>query len=266
MTTLLVKARRDGREIVRVTPESAGWKYVGFAAYRVARGETLALDAGTREQCLVVLSGVVSVRSGERIWREIGERASVFDGRSPYAVYLPAGSNAIVEAVSPAEIAVASAPAPRGDLPARLIEPTSMRRSLRGEGLNQRAICDILPQTEPAQALLVVEVLTAAGHSSSYPPHKHDRDNLPEESFLEETYFHRLNPTQGFAFQRVYTEDRTLDESMAVENNDVVLVPRGYHPVVVPYGYDSYYLNVMAGPTRHWSFKNDPVHEWMLKQ
>jgi 5-deoxy-glucuronate isomerase len=265
MARLLVKGRREGREIVRVTPESAGWKYVGFAAYRLARGETLVCDADAREQCLVVLSGVVSVRSGERLWREIGERASVFEGRSPYAVYLPSGCDATIAANTAAEIGIASAPATPGDLPPRLIEPASMRRSQRGQGLNERFICDILPQTEPAQALLVVEVLTPAGHSSSYPPHKHDRDNLPEESLLEETYFHRLNPAQGFAFQRVYTDDRALDESMAVETNDVVLVPRGYHPVVVPYGYDSYYLNVMAGPTRHWSFKNDPVHEWMLK-
>ena len=112
---------------------------------------------------------------------------------------------------------------------------------------------------------LVVEVTTPSGHSSSYPPHKHDRDNAPVESSLEETYYHRLNPPQGFAFQRVYTEDRSIDESMAVEDNDVVIVPRGYHPVVVPYGYDSYYLNVMAGPRRHWYFKNDPIHEWMLQ-
>ena len=266
MAKLLVKGRREGREIVQVTPESAGWKYVGFAAYRLVRGETLSLEQGAREQCVVVLSGVVSVRSGEKVWREIGARTSVFDERSPYAVYLPAGCDATIAANSPAEVAVASAPGSSGDLAPRLIEPTSMRRSRRGQGLNERFICDVLPQTEPAQALLVVEVLTPAGHSSSYPPHKHDRDNVPEESLLEETYFHRLNPTQGFAFQRVYTDDRTLDESMAVENNDVVLVPRGYHPVVVPYGYDSYYLNVMAGPTRFWSFKNDPVHEWMLKQ
>jgi 5-deoxy-glucuronate isomerase len=265
MANLLIKGRRDGREIVRVTPESAGWKYVGFAAYRLSPGETLVCDADARERCVVVLSGVVSVQSDGQAWRDIGERASVFDDRSPYAVYLPAGCSATVVAPRAAEVAVASAPAKRSDLQPRLIEPASMRRSLRGQGLNERTICDILPQTEPAQSLLVVEVLTAAGHSSSYPPHKHDRDNLPEESFLEETYFHRLNPTQGFAFQRVYTDDRTLDESMAVENNDVVLVPRGYHPVVVPYGYDSYYLNVMAGPTRHWSFKNDPVHEWMLQ-
>jgi len=109
-------------------------------------------------------------------------------------------------------------------------------------------------------------VRTPAGHASSYPPHKHDTDNLPAESSLEETYYHRLAPAQGFAFQRVYTDDRSLDQSMAVEDHDVVMVPRGYHPVVVPYGYESYYLNVMAGARREWSFKNDPAHEWMLKK
>ena len=65
-----------------------------------------------------------------------------------------------------------------------------------------------------------------------------------------ETYYHRLNPPQGFAFQRVYTDDRSLDESCAVENHDVVMVPRGFHPVVAPHGYDLHYLNVMAGPNR----------------
>ncbi|MDB5787433.1 5-deoxy-glucuronate isomerase, partial [Caballeronia mineralivorans] len=70
-------------------------------------------------------------------------------------------------------------------------------------------------------------------------------------------------PPQGFAFQRVYTDERDLDETMAVENHDVVMVPRGYHPVVVPYGYDNYYLNVMAGDKRTWHFKNDPEHDWI---
>ncbi len=141
-----------------------------------------------------------------------------------------------------------------------------MKRFSRGTGANTRFVCDILPESEPADHLLVVEVVTPGGHSSSYPPHKHDTDNIPVESSLEETYYHRLNPPQGFAFQRVYTDDRSLDESLAVEDHDVVMVPRGYHPVVVPYGYDSYYLNVMAGATREWHFKNDPVHEWMLKK
>ena len=141
-----------------------------------------------------------------------------------------------------------------------------MKRSTRGQGLNTRYVCDILPQTEPADHLLVVEVRTPSGHSSSYPPHKHDTDNLPTKARSRRRITTGSNPSQGFAFQRVYTDDRSLDESLAVEDHDVVMVPRGYHPVVVPYGYESYYLNVMAGPTREWHFRNDPAHEWMLRK
>ena len=262
---LLVKANRDAQQIVKVTPQSAGWRYVGFAAYRLRAGEEITITAPRGDEiCIVVLAGTVTVVSPDQTWREIGERASVFEERAPYAVYLPRADDVHVRAHTAAEIGVASAPG-GGSLPARLIEPASMKRFARGEGQNQRFVCDILPQTEPAEHLLVVEVVTPSGHSSSYPPHKHDTDNMPLESALEETYYHRLDPAQGFAFQRVYTDDHTLDEAVAVENHDVVLVPRGYHPVVVPYGYRSYYLNVMAGPKRRWHFKNDPAHEWMLK-
>ena len=110
----------------------------------------------------------------------------------------------------------------------------------------------------------MVEVITPEGNTSSYPPHKHDRDAFPEETFLEETYYHRLNPAQGYGIQRVYTEDGSLDETMAVKDHDVTLVPRGHHPCAAPYGYDAYYLNVMAGPKRAWHFHNDPQHSWLL--
>ena len=263
--TLLVKGHREGRDIVAVTPQSAGWRYVGFAAYRLSPGERLRVHLPDREVCVVVMAGKATIQVGDNIWRGIGERASVFDDASPHAVYAPAGAAVEIAADTAAEIAVASAPG-SNHRPARLIAPASMKRSVRGTGANTRHVCDILPQHQPADHLLVVEVRTPAGHSSSYPPHKHDTDNLPAESSLEETYYHRLAPAQGFAFQRVYTDDRSLDESMAVEDHDVVMVPRGYHPVVVPYGYESYYLNVMAGPKREWSFKNDPAHEWMLQK
>jgi 5-deoxy-glucuronate isomerase len=259
---LLVKAAA-GRTIVEVTPASAGWRYVGFAAYRLKAGETLDVQVPGAETCVVVLSGRVTARTAEHAWKDIGARTSVFDDQPPYAVYAPAPERVQIVAHTDAEIGVASAPA-GAEYEPRLIEPATMKRSVRGQGSNQRFVCDILPQTEPAAHLLVVEVRTPSGHSSSYPPHKHDRDNLPHESSLEETYYHRLDPPQGFAFQRVYTDDRSLDEAVAVEDHDVVLVPRGYHPVVVPHGYQSYYLNVMAGPTREWHFHNDPAHEWML--
>ena len=264
--SLLVKARRSGSEIVKVTPRSAQWSYVGFAAYSLQAKDahTVAADAND-EVCIIVLSGKVSVSANGQSWCDIGERISVFEERSPYAIYLPRADGATIVAHTDAEIAIASAPGSGHHSP-RLIEPNTMKRFARGEGLNQRFVCDILPQTEPADHLLVVEVVTPSGHSSSYPPHKHDTDNLPLESSLEETYYHRLDPPQGFAFQRVYTDDRSIDQALAVEDHDVVMVPRGYHPVVVPYGYTSYYLNVMAGPKREWHFKNDPAHEWMLKR
>ena len=263
--TLLVKANRQGRDIVRVTPESAGWTYVGFSAHRLAPGESLLLREPKREVCIVLLSGKVTVSAAKQRWAGIGTRVSVFDDAAPCAVYLPPETTASILADENAEIGIATAPA-QGKYPPRLIEPSQMQRSVRGRHANTRYVCDILPQTETAENLLVVEVRTPSAHSSSYPPHKHDNDAVPVESFLEETYYHRLNPPQGFAFQRVYTDDRSLDESHAVEDRDVVLVPRGYHPVVVPYGYESYYLNVMAGPKRAWHFRNDPAHEWIAEK
>ena len=268
VSPLLAKAQMSGREIVNVTPQRAGWIHVGFRAIRLTEGETEALETGTRELCIVVLSGKVDIMVAGVRYANLGTRSSVFDEVSPAAVYVPAGHTvSITSLAGDAEIGLCSAPA--GANPqaraVKVLDPASMRRSVRGKGSNTRYICDILPHDDPTAAhLLVVEVLTPASHSSSYPPHKHDLEQPPVETQLEETYYHRLNPPQGFAFQRVYTDDRSLDEACAVENHDVVMVPRGYHPVVAPHGYDLYYLNVMAGPNRFWVFKNDPAHEWML--
>jgi 5-deoxy-glucuronate isomerase len=265
VSPLLAKAAAQGREIVNVTPERAGWTHVGFRALRLAAGEAERVETGTRELCLVVLTGTVSVEVDGVTHANLGTRDSVFDEVSPAAVYVPAGQVATVTASRDAEVALCTAPGQGGAGEVRVIDPAAMKRSVRGQGSNTRYVCDILPHDDPTAAhLLVVEVITPHGHSSSYPPHKHDVEQPPVETLLEETYYHRLNPPQGFAFQRVYTDDRSLDEACAVENHDVVMVPRGYHPVVAPHGYDLYYLNVMAGPNRFWVFKNDPQHEWML--
>ena len=262
---LLLKARREGREIVSVTPEQAGWKHVGFRALRLAAGESEALATGERELCVVVLSGTVNIDVGGAVHVGVGTRASVFDDAAPAALYVPARRDVRIVATADAEVALCSAPADAAPREVRRIDAAAMRRSVRGRGTNTRYICDILPHDDPTAAhLLVVEVRTPASHSSSYPPHKHDVEAPPMETQLEETYYHRVNPPQGFAFQRVYTDDRSLDEACAVEDHDLVMVPRGYHPVVAPHGYELYYLNVMAGPHRLWVFRNDPAHEWML--
>jgi len=262
--SLLVKGARQGRDIVAAPPGSAGLRHVGFSAHRLAAGERLTVPAGPRELCAVVLSGVVSARTGGAAFDRVGRRTGPFDDLPPFAVYTPGTAPLEIAAQAPAEVALCTAPG-TGRLPPRLIAPEEMKRSVRGKELNTRYVTDILPQDAPAENLLVVEVRTPTGHSSSYPPHKHDRA-APDETALEEIYYHRIDPPQGFVFQRVYTDERDIDESHAVEDQDLVLVPRGYHPVVVPWGYESYYLNVMAGPERAWRFHNDPAHEWIIRE
>lgn len=264
MSRLLVKPKKGGGLVSRVTPESAGWTYVGFELHKMKPGDTVSAPTGAREVCLVFVSGKGIISAGGQDFGALGGRSSPFEDK-PWSVYVPQGSDWQVRAETDVELAVCSAPGLGGGLPARVIAPDSLGQETRGKGTNTRYVTNILPEGEPADSLLVVEVITPGGHTSSYPPHKHDQDNLPAESLLEETYYHRLNPPQGFAFQRVYTDDRALDETMAVEDGDVVLVPKGYHPCAACHGYDLYYLNVMAGPKRTWKFHNAREHEWLMK-
>ncbi|MCX2525064.1 5-deoxy-glucuronate isomerase [Larsenimonas rhizosphaerae] len=266
MTSLLIHPTPPDAQgtVIDVTPASAGWTHIGFRVHRLARGQRLEAGSGDQEVCLVLITGRANVACGEHRFADIGKRMDVFEQIPPYAVYLPNGVDYSVEATTELELAVCAAPGYGNHVP-RLIAPEHIRQSTRGKGTNTRHVHDILPETEAADSLLVVEVFTPAGNWSSYPPHKHDADNLPHESQLEETYYHRINPSQGFAFQRVYTDDRSLDETMAVEDGCCVLVPGGYHPVGAAHGYSLYYLNVMAGPKRVWKFHNDPDHEWLIK-
>jgi 5-deoxy-glucuronate isomerase len=267
MANLLVKRKKPDSHgsVLSVTPKSAGWTYVGFEVFQRASGQDFAWESKDREACIVLLSGKARLTLDGKDHGEIGGRRHVFEGPG-WSVYVPVGVKCVLKAAGDVELGVCSAPGSKGAFPARVIPPEQVGFEERGQGTNRRLVYNILPDTAPAESLLVVEVVTPGGNWSSYPPHKHDRDALPEESFLEETYYHRLNPPQGFAFQRVYTDDRSIDETMAIEDGDCVMVPRGYHPVGAPHGYDLYYLNVMAGPNRKWVFKNDPAHEWIVKK
>ncbi len=268
MSDLIVKPFKQPKEdgsVLSVTPESAGWTYVGFEAVSLKAGESLQRNSGSQEVCLVILSGIADIRTNHAEWTNIGGRMNMFEKTPPYSVYVPNKDIYEIKAVTDLEIAVCSAPG-KGTHAARLISPEQVGVETRGQGNVERLIHNILPEGEPADSLLVVEVFTPEGHWSSYPPHKHDQDALPDESSLEETYYFRVQPEQGFAIQRVYTDDRSLDETLAVKNGEAVLVPRGYHPVSAPPGYDVYYLNVMAGPKRLWRFHNDSDHAWIINK
>jgi 5-deoxy-glucuronate isomerase len=254
---------KDGT-ILSVTPATAGWEYVGFEVLSLSAETVAERDTADRELCVVVISGSVDIDSAHARWHGVGGREDPWSG-PPDAAYLPPRTRLTARACAggAAEVALCWAPARTG-APARVLPGSEIEPETRGHGALERTIYPILMGDLEAESLLVCEVHNPAGHWSSYPPHKHDRPDPPAETALEETYYYRLSPERGFGLQRVYTDDRSLDESLAFTDRDCVLVPRGYHTVSAPPGYAVYYLNVMAGPVRQWAIHTDPDHAWTL--
>jgi 5-deoxy-glucuronate isomerase len=272
MSELHRRATQPGPDgtTVRVDPATepadlggAGWHWISFAAHELDSGIAIVRPGDNHEVAIVALEGSVGITAGGTSFADVGSRASVFDSTPPPVFLAEPGLQVEVTASGPASVLVASAIG--GSIrETRLIEPASMRIEERGAGQTARTVRHLLPPEARAGRLIIVEVMTPGGNWSSYPPHKHDVDDPPVECLLEELYYYRFRRPAGFAFQRVYTTDRVLDESLTPMDGDVVLVPRGFHPVGVPAGYDAYYLNVMAGPVREWRFTLDPDHAWLM--
>ncbi|MCH2094939.1 MAG: 5-deoxy-glucuronate isomerase [Rhodobacteraceae bacterium] len=264
MTNLLHKPFGTHGKVHAITPQTAGWRYVGFSVYRLRPGDSAQELTGTNEVILVMIEGKAWISGADQDWGLLGDRMSVFEKSAPHCLYLPNGAEWRAVAETDCTIAVCAAPG-KGGHEARLIGPEGITLTERGKGTNTRYINNIAMENEDyCDSLLVTEVFTPAGHWSSFPSHRHDEDDYPRITYLEETYYHRLNPADGFGIQRVYTDDLQLDETMAVADGDVVCVPRGHHPCGAPYGFEMYYLNVMAGPLRKWRFVPAPAVQWIM--
>jgi 5-deoxy-glucuronate isomerase len=250
--TILVKPGKDGIEflevgIVRIQP---GCMYRG--------------SSEGQEVCVVLLGGLANVTVGEMHFVSIGGRAGVFAGRAT-TIHIPPGFKFKIEAIGAVEAAIARA---ASDLPGepRLIGPEKVKVSSRGKDACERQIHDVLGPSFPAKRIVIGETFCGSGRWASYPPHKHDREAPPDETRHEEVYFYRINPPQGFGFQRVYSPERKLDETFVIRDNSLVKIPFGYHPLVVAPGYSLYYLWFMAGETRGYLPFDDPDHAWTKDQ
>ncbi len=247
--------------VIEITPGSAGWEDITFEVVRIQPGEPYRSETAARECCLVLLSGVGTLRSSEGDFGEVGKRAHVFDGPA-HVIYLPPRTEWELAARTPIEVAVALAPA-LGKHRAGQVRPEEIEIEERGDGNASRLIHHLLKPEFPAEKLMLVEVFTPSGNWSSYPPHKHDEHRPPQEHDLEEVYYYRIDRPEGFAIQRVYTEDRRVDETITVKDGEVVLVREGYHPVVAAPGCTVYYLNVLAGTGRSMAATDDPALAWV---
>jgi 5-deoxy-glucuronate isomerase len=248
-------------------PRTAGVQVLqrrGDAGARELSTRRLTLDAGgsaefrldDEETVIVLQHGRGTFTVGSERWKV--SREGVFTERAT-ALYLPPGATLSATAETALEAVLFSTPAPAGGRPA-LTTPDRVNPAARGRGHYAREVHNLFVDDPHAQRLMVGETFNPPGNWSSYPPHKHDgRDGEPT---LEEVYYFRIDPPQGFGQQMLYTAD---GESVthAVRDGDAVLLPYGYHPVSAPPGYRLYYLWGMAGAQRKLALHEDPTHTWI---
>jgi len=262
--------------ILSITPEKAGWKYISFQARRLGEGRSWSFSTGENELAIVNLSGRYVVLSNRGQWGGIGGRDSVFTGAG-HVLYLPRRTDFTITAERGGEFALAWVSTDQDHTPF-LTKPKDVPISIRGGDNVSRQINDLLPPGSPVHRLVLVEVYTPSGNWSSYPPHKHDvhiedeKGNLVEAD-LEEVYFYKIDKPEGYAYQRVYTDERSplhragypIEALVRAQDNCAVLVPEGYHPVVGAPGYTTYYLNVLAGSAQSLANQDDPSYSWVKK-
>ena len=247
-------------ELLHLSREQARWEWMSFFVRRLQPGEEFKARTEQEEAALVLLGGTCTI-SWERNTKRIGRRKNVFDGL-PYTLYLPPGNEVAFTAETVCEIAECRVPS-EAKLAPRLITPADVVSSLRGGGNASRQIVDVISPAFPADKLMVIEVYTPGGNWSSFPPHKHDVHNPPSETDLDEIYYFRFQKKESFAFQHLYGNDEVGSRMLKTRDGDTVLVRSGYHTVVAGPGYDTYYLNFLAGSARSLAATEDPQHTWI---
>ncbi|HUK48339.1 MAG TPA: 5-deoxy-glucuronate isomerase [Terriglobales bacterium] len=250
----------EGGELLHLPRDKARWEWMSFFVRRLLPNERYDTRTENEEAAFVLLAGTCRADWGSGTFN-LGKRKNVFDGL-PYTVYLPAGSNLSLIAETPCEVAECRVPS-TARLQPTLITPSDVASSLRGGGNASRQIVDIMPASFPADRLMVVEVYTPGGNWSSYPPHKHDVHNPPDEVDLDEIYYYRIRQREGFALQHLYSDENPSGRTIQAQDGDAVLVRNGFHPVVAGPGYDVYYLNFLAGSSREMAVTEDSRHAWI---
>ena len=227
--------------VLEVSPSSAGWQSLDFSVLVLDAGTTTTVESGSREVAVVPLEGTCAARVGGGTYEL--QRASVFS-QMPHVLYVPPGETIDLAARTRAEVALGGAPA-EGRYPVRLFAPTEMRSEVRGGGGATRQVNHVLAHPLPAERLILYEVYVPRGGWSGWPPHCHD--GYEGSPYLEETYYFRLDPADGWAVHRNYRVDRDFDETFAVRNRDVVCVTQGFHSSAAAPGSHMYFLNYLAG-------------------
>ncbi len=240
--------------------DSCSLQRLEFGILELQYGQEYCLNTENMETALIILSGVCDISFDSTIWKGVGGRRTVFDGKAS-AAYIPRGKTVRIFSPFQVKIAVCQTPCEEDTEP-QLILPADLTETVLGKPTWKRDTDFIIGAESSSRHLFVGETLIHPGNWGGFPPHKHDQDNMPFECIAEEIYFYQFDPSQGFALTRSYSRGE-FDCAYVVENNDLVEFPKGYHTVSAAPGYNTYFLWCMAGDHKGFYRSNDPDHAWV---
>ncbi|MEI7904529.1 MAG: 5-deoxy-glucuronate isomerase [Candidatus Firestonebacteria bacterium] len=244
-----------------VNKNNSPLKYIRFGMLRLKRGGCWKGSLKNEEALVTVLSGKAEITAGGETFIT-GERKNVFTGK-PGSVYLSKNEVFSITALSDLEAAISAVPA-RNKYTTMPVPECKVGVRVAGKGLFTRDIYDILNNNEiKTDRIIAGETFHRPGQWSCIPPHKHDVNRLPRESKLEELYFFKMLPKDGFGFERLYTEGEKFDYTWTLKDNTLLCMPKGYHALAVCPGYRMYYLWILAGKERVLKQYMDPRYEWL---
>jgi 5-deoxy-glucuronate isomerase len=241
-----------------------------FNIIKLKKGEVFDYSVSGYETCIVPATGTISVDIDGKTFDQLGNRGvDVWDGE-PEGAYVPVGAKVrIVCQSEKTETFIAGA---KYD---KVLEPFDIRKAEidfvqygSDETKTHRKIKHILGANQHGKVgrLLVSELYTVGqGGWSGFPSHKHDTDQLPDESRHDETYNFRFKPNYGSGLQMLQREDNEPGDAYHIMDGSTMLIDKGYHPCAVLPGYEMYYFTILGGLSQR-SLKQyfQPTHEEQL--
>ena len=197
------------------------------------------------ERCIVLLRGEFVVTWAGR--RTASARAPTCSSATRTPCYLPRDTPFRDRRVGGVRDWPIAARRPSRALAPRVIRPEDCGYEIRGGGNATRQIVDIVPPGFPADRLLICEVFTPGGNWSSYPPHKHDTDDPPREVDLEEIYYYRYQRSERATGSSALYDRPARRHAARRRTATSWRCATAITRLLQRYGYDAYYLNVLAG-------------------
>jgi 5-deoxy-glucuronate isomerase len=258
----------SNKPIVDIDNEFVPLNY--FNIIKLKKGEVFDYSLSGYETCIVPATGTISVDIDGKSFDQLGNRGvDVWDGE-PEGAYVPVGAKVrIVCQSDKTETFIAGA---KYD---KVLEPFDVRKAEidlvqygSDETKTHRKIKHILGANQHGKVgrLLVSELYTVGqGGWSGFPSHKHDTDQLPDESRHDETYNFRFRPNYGSGLQMLQREDNEPGDAYHIMDGSTMLIDKGYHPCAVLPGYEMYYFTILGGLSQR-SLKQyfQPTHEEQL--